>query len=88
MALVLHTAVTPRQFGGGLSCIVLVLWQKQWMEDFRYVALGGDVRGRADSIPCTLAVRLPRCGWSGKRREVVVLLARLLPLIGPNRQPK
>jgi len=30
----------PRQFGGGLSRILRVLRRKQWVEDFRYVALG------------------------------------------------
>ena len=42
MALTQHTNTSaahrnyPRQFGGGSSCIVLVLRQKQWMDDFRY----------------------------------------------------
>ena len=30
----------PRQLGGGSCRIVRVLWWKQWVEDFRYVALG------------------------------------------------
>ena len=29
----------PRQFGGGISRILRVLRRKQWVEDFRYVAL-------------------------------------------------
>ena len=29
----------PRQFGGGISRIVRVLWRKQWVEDFHRLAI-------------------------------------------------
>jgi len=33
-------AVRSTQFGGGSCRILRMLWRKQWVEDFRYVALG------------------------------------------------